>query len=355
MPGRGRFKHEEFWPEPDRTRWRRGLSPASLLHGTGHAAKWRPATRSKVGRAYATYLGWLDATGQLSDHEQPEQRFTPARIDANCTYPAETLAPASIRSQLTDLVRASSVIAPEADVTFLRRRAYCYPRTGDPLAKRRRMQEPEVLLQLGLDLMAAAESKTAKTRRTAVLYRDGLLIAVLACRAMRLRNLTSVEIGRHLTEKDEQWSLLFDATETKNHRTWENGWPESLVPHLVRYLEVYRPMLMGGRYQGDHLWISERPGPLTENGIYYAIVTRTKAAFGKPVNPHLFRDAAATSLAVHDPVNVQVGRHVLGHGHYRTMEEYYNQARSIEASASLNTALAKLRHRVQAKADCSED
>jgi hypothetical protein len=167
-------------------------------------------------QAYGTYLNWLDATGQLSDDEEPEQRFTPARVDAYRTYLAETLAPASIRSQLTDLARALSVVAPGANVAFLRRRAYCYPKTGDRLAKRQRMQEPEVLLQLGLDLMAAAESKTAKTRRTAVLYRDGLLISVLACRAMRLRNLTSVEIGRHLTEKDEKWSLLFDCTETRN-------------------------------------------------------------------------------------------------------------------------------------------
>jgi integrase len=345
VPGRGRFKHEDLWPEPDRTRWRRGLSPASLLDDTGHAAKWRPATCSKVGRAYATYINWLDATGQLFDHEQPEQRFTPARLDAYCTYLSETIAPTSIRSQLTDLVRALSVIAPGADAAFIRRRAYCYPKTGDRLTKRQRMQPPEVLLQLGIDLMAEAESKPLQTRLTAVLYRDGLLIAVLACRTMRLRNLTSVEIGRHLTEKDEQWGLLFDATETKNHREWANGWPESLVPHLLRYLGLYRPMLMDGRYEGDHLWISHRPGPLTENGIYYAIVTRTKAAFGKPVNPHLFRDAAATSLAVHDRANVKVGRHVLGHADYHTLETHYNQALSIEASSSLNAAIVKLRRR----------
>src|SRR5690606_12010003 len=109
------------------------------------------------------------------------------------------------------------------------------------------------------------------------------------------------------------------------------------------YLEIYRPMLMDGRYHGDNLWISERPGPLTENGIYYAIVTRTKDAFGYPVNPHLFRDAAATSLAVHDPASVQVGRHVLGHADYRTFEKHYKQAQSIEASSSLNMALHHLR------------
>lgn len=343
MPGRGRFKDVDAWPEPDGTRWRRGLSPASLLDDTGHAAKWRSASVSKVGRAYATYFNWLGLTGQLRTDELPEQRFTPERIDAYCRYLEAGVKPTTVRSQLTDLVRALSVLAPRLDVSFIRRRSSCYPKRGDPLAKRARLQEQAALLQLGLDLMEEAENTAAPTRRDAVRYRDGLLIAVLASRVMRLRNLTSIEIRGHLMEIDTQWSLTFAATETKNHRSWTNSWPERLVPHLLRYLEFYRLLLMDGRYHGNHLWISKRPGPLTDNGIYYAVTTRTKVAFGKSVNPHLFRDAAATSLAVHDPANVQLSRHILGHASYRTAQDYYNQARSLEASSNLNAAIEKLR------------
>lgn len=348
MAGRGRFKNQNCWPAADREAWRRGLSPLSLLDDTGRAAKWRPATISKVGRAYATYLNWLDLTRQLIDLEQPEQRFTRVRLDAYCAHLSESVRPTTIRSQLTDLVRALSVIAPKADVSLIRQRLRCYPKTGDRLAKRQRMQEPEVLLTLGLDLMADAESRSTPTRRDAVIYRDGLLIAVLACRALRLRNLTNVDIGRQLTEKCAQWALLFEATETKNHRPWMNGWPEVLIPHLNRYLGLYRPMLLNGRFDGPHLWISERPGPLTDNGIYYAIVTRTKKAFGKPVNPHLFRDAAATSLAVHDPAHVKIAHHVLVNA-YQTMEQHYNQAHAIEASANLNTTMRLLRKRSKSR------
>jgi integrase/recombinase XerD len=343
MPGRGRFKDDDAWPEPDGTRWRRGLSPASLLDVTGHAAKWREGTISKVGRAYATYLHWLETTGQLNDDEPPEQRFTPVRLDAYCAYHEPSVEPTTIRSQLTDLVRALSVLAPKANVTFIRRRSYCYPKCGDRLVKRQRMQESAALLQLGLDLMNLAESAATPTRRHALLYRDGLMIALLACRLMRLRNLTSIEIGRHLTELDGCWSLEFSGAETKNHRQWINLWPKRLVPHLLKYLEIYRPLLVNGRYEGNSLWISLRYGPLTDNGIYYAITTRTRDAFGWPINPHLFRDAAATSLAIHDPANVKLSRHVLGHGNYRTSEESYNQAQSIQASASLNAAMEKLR------------
>jgi integrase len=345
MPGRGRFKTVDAWPEPDRTRWRRGLSPASLLDETGHAAKWRPATISLVERAYASFLYWLETLGQLVEDEALEQRATPERIDAYCTYLEGKIKPTTIRLRLFGLMRALSVLAPSMEASLIRRRLRCYPAHGDRLAKRGRMQNDAALLQLGLDLIDEAESESQPTRHTAVVYRDGLMIAVLACRLMRLRNLTSVELERHLQLTDTRWSLQFAATETKNHRVWINGWPERLVPHLLRYLRIYRPLLMDGRYEGNHLWISQRPGPLTENGIYYAITTRTKTAFGKSVNPHLFRDCAATSVAIHDPTNVQLARHGLGHARYRTTQEYYNQAQCIEASDSLNAAVDRLRRR----------
>lgn len=329
--------------------WRRGLSPASLLDETGHAAKWRRDTVSKVGRAYATYLNWLDTTGQLRTHELPEERITPVRLDRYCAYLADCVKPTTIRSQLTDLARALSVLAPRMEVSFIRRRIYCYPKRGDPLTKRARMQEQAALVQLGLDLMSTADSRPAPTFNDAIIYRDGLMIAVLACRVMRLRNLTSIELDQHLKEVDAGWSLGFAATETKNHRAWLNSWPEQLVPKLLRYIRIYRPRLMGKRYDGNHLWISSRGGPLTDNGIYYAVTTRTRAAFGKSVNPHLFRDCLATSLAVHDPGNVQLARHALGHTDYATTQEFYNQAQSIEASTNLNAAIERLRGRHQKK------
>jgi site-specific recombinase XerD len=343
MPGRGRFKDVDMWPERDRGLWRRGISPASLLDDTGHAAKWPAATVSMVERGYASFLHWLEASGLLMSEETPEQRTVPERIEAYRAYLDGKVKPTTIRLRLYDLKRALGVLAPRMDVSFLKRRIRAYPKQGDRLRKRGRMQDLAALLQLGLDLMSEAASKPHPTRRDAVIYRDGLLIAILAYRLMRLRNLTSIEMERHLQQAEMLWSLQFAPNETKNHRAWLNSWPEELVPHLRQYLRVYRPILMDGRYDGNHLWVSQRSGPLTDNGIYYAITTRTKAAFGQSVNPHLFRDCAATSLAIHDPANVQLARHALGHCRYRTTQDYYNQAQCIEASDNLNTAMDRLR------------
>lgn len=138
--------------------------------------------------------------------------------------------------------------------------------------------------------------------------------------------------------------LAFSGSETKAHKPSSGVWPKDLEPHLMRYLDIYRPLLCNGRYNGDRLWVSQRPGPLTDNGIYYAITTRTRTAFGQSVNPHLFRDCAATSVAVDTPENIRLIHHLIGNS-FATMQKHYNQARSIEASAKLNSAVEKLRRR----------
>jgi integrase/recombinase XerD len=61
---------------------------------------------------------------------------------------------------------------------------------------------------------------------------------------------------------------------------------------------------------------------------------RTKDAFGEAVNPHLFRDAAATTLAIADPVNVRLAAPLLGHRTFATTERYYQQAQAYEGHRS---------------------
>ena len=43
-------------------------------------------------------------------------------------------------------------------------------------------------------------------------------------------------------------------SETKNHRRYEQPLPPALTAFIDRYLEVYRPRLLGGS-DDDRLWI----------------------------------------------------------------------------------------------------
>jgi integrase len=70
---------------------------------------------------------------------------------------------------------------------------------------------------------------------------------------------------------------------------------------------------------------------MTQIAIYDRIRQRTGEAFGAPINPHLFRDATATTLAIADPENVRVAAPLLGHRTFTTTERYYQQAKSFDA------------------------
>jgi integrase/recombinase XerD len=76
-----------------------------------------------------------------------------------------------------------------------------------------------------------------------------------------------------------------------------------------------------------------------EMAIYLRIRWHTQKAFGQAINPHLFRDAAATTLAIADPAHVRVAAPLLGHRTFTTTERYYQQARSFDAHRAYINAL----------------
>jgi integrase len=89
--------------------------------------------------------------------------------------------------------------------------------------------------------------------------------------------------------------------------------------------------------------VSSRGAALDTQGLFDAVTGRTRAAFGRPVNPHLFRDCAATTIAIEDPVHVRVATSILGHRSPATTERYYNLARSVEAARAWQATLSRLR------------
>jgi integrase/recombinase XerD len=133
------------------------------------------------------------------------------------------------------------------------------------------------------------------------------------------------------------------ASETKTKEPIDAHFPEEPVGYLERYLDHYRPLLMGGRHGGDRLWISYFFKPQAPHTIGVTIAERPKRALGRRVNPHLFRDCAATSIAVHDPDHVRIAAAVLGHRSLATTERHYNLATSLKAARNYQVELQRLR------------
>jgi integrase/recombinase XerD len=176
-----------------------------------------------------------------------------------------------------------------------------------------------------------------------VLYRDGLLVAFLVHRPLRLANLAAITVGGHLRRKGEGWWLSFKAAEVKGGRDIDCAWPVDLVPALERYLKVHRPMLMAGAREAlpaaDELWIGLGGRALGRSAIEFQVRSRTGEEFGKSIFPHAFRHLAATTIATADPENVEAASAVLSHGSRRTTEAHYNRAKMVDAGHRYHRAL----------------
>jgi integrase len=65
----------------------------------------------------------------------------------------------------------------------------------------------------------------------------------------------------------------------------------------------------------------------------------TRAHLGRDLSPHLFRDCAATSIAVRDPEHGGIIKDDLGHTTFKTGEKFYNQADMTSALRRFQVAV----------------
>jgi integrase len=249
---------------------------------------------------------------------------------------------------LEDLHAALQVMDPACDRSWMRRLISRVRVQHAPvIQKRDRVVDATDLFELGISLMRQASS--AKTvLEQAVHYRDGLIIGVLSTRPLRLRNLAELELGRTFVWRGDTWWIDIPGQETKTNEAIVMPLPFELASAIETYLKVHRPYLCGrrGRWTapiGSALWVSQDGSPLGDRSAYQQIVARTRAAFGHSVNPHLFRDCIATSIAIRDPEHVHIAARLLGHRTLSTIERYYNQANSIEAARQYQTLVSGIR------------
>jgi integrase len=294
---------------------------------------------------------------------KPADRVTSERVRAYIDELQAELAPYSVLARVRALHDALRVMEPESSWKWLAQlhrsvEAQAYP-TRDKLS---RLKPPEELIKLGERLMDAAEAAPERSaRRRAVRYRDGLLIGLLAYRPIRRKNLAMMRLGRHLIKVGGSWRLIFAAEETKTRVPYEAVLPAALGPRLEHYLSVHRPVLLRGESADgnpdappvhadlDAVWVSEDGIQLTYEAVAFQIVFRTRREFGRSLSPHLFRDCAATAIAVDNPKHIGDASLILGHADHRTTEKHYNHARSLEASRRHAAMLRSLRERLKAK------
>ena len=352
------------WPARDRVRWVQATEPDGLFGSGGVAAGWSDARKQMVACGYDDWLRWLKDHEQFDPKVEPGERVTRDRVGEYIAAMQDRCAPCTVLFSTRELYDALRAMAPEADWTWLAQLCRILKSRARPVRdKVSRLKPIDELAKLGERMMDEAEAAQASPRRRAVTYRDGLVIAFLAHRPVRLKNLAMMRLGQHLWRASGSWQVIFSAYETKSRRPYEAIFPSALAPRLERYLEVHRPVLMRGRQTGDDagtspihpqldaVWLSENGNPLPYAAVAAQIFIRTRRAFGRGLYPHAFRDCAATSVAVNNPRHIGDASLILGHADHRTTQKHYNHARSLEASRRHAATLSQLRETLKAKRD----
>ena len=336
------------WPADDRRLWLEACTPGSIFDEeiglrAGHAA----ISNTKDQKGYGRWLTWLRINEPECLKGPPAGRITLERVkDYTLGLKALGNSSQTILARLQELGAVAKVMEPTAPWRFINRLSARIRSGHKPARGKLALRPANELLELGLALMIS--DVALSPLQAAITYRDGLIIAFLALMPLRRRNLADLELGRSLREARQGWRVVFEEDETKTHAVYEVLVPEVLHQPLAAYLNVHRPLLAGrdGRWHSDPghmLWISKDGSPMTQMAIYDRIRARTKSAFGAAINPHLFRDAAATTMAVEDPRHVRIAAPLLGHRTFSTTEKYYQQATGLEAQRSFLAVIEELK------------
>lgn len=330
------------WPERDRTAWRAARLADEPVEEPGLAAHWAPPTAAHVALCYGYWLAWLDAQGQLDPVPDPGGRAKGAgprvhrlaavragpplggdhrgaaardaagdgaghrhRLAAHCRTPPADAGPAD----------------PEQDGAGARQRPARRRRHGaDGRCPRGPLPEP-------------ADAGAVPPQRAD----DGA--AGAAADARRQPGGPDARPASGDGRRPRARALRRGGGE--NRRPLAFTWPPAPVEALRTHLAVHRPALLDGSPTAQ-LWLG-RLGPLTTAGCREAIQAAAEAMCGVVIPPHVFRDSAATTVALRAPEEAPIIASILGHTTPRTAERHDNQANSLLAARSLQERVQALR------------
>jgi integrase len=303
------------WPSSDRLLWARAF---------GHDDPFAEVRLAKASEencmwAWRRFLGFLANNEPEALKIPPAERLTKGRVKLFAAHLAETNAPNSVASLVEAMYTAARAMMTDHDWNWLKAIKSRLQMAAPAKSATGPVITSVQLLELGLQLMD--ESKPlpdhAFSIHDAVDYRDGLMAALVAYIPIRPKNLTALEISRHVVLEGDRWFVIVPSEETKTGTPIEFSIPEMLVPHLIFYLDVVRPRILR-RGTCKALWVSPKGGALSYVGIVKSF-HRLSDRLGVRIAPHDARDAAATTWAISAPEQIGVARDLLTHSHLRTI------------------------------------
>jgi site-specific recombinase XerD len=321
------------WPDADRQAWEAACRPGIRLKPGGSADYLAEVSREDFARRYGAFLEFLQRRGNLDLNAAAAAQVTPSNVEPYITELKARVRSVTVWNCIYKLRRAAELLTPGNDYSWLAEIEKDLALIMEPRSKFDRSVFTQLLAQAGLTLVAETQQFAKNDRDRARGVRNGLMIALLAHRPMRIKNFATLEIGRTFKQVQDSWWIALPRQSTKTKRLDERRVPEILNDAIDVYLKQSRPDLLGSREPTDFLWISSRTGRrMTTKNLGTLISKITYRTLGVDVSPHLFRTAAATTAAMYGGSTPHLASAVLGHTDSRVTEEHYTRATSIEAA-----------------------
>jgi hypothetical protein len=235
------------WPATDQSAWTAAFETKRPVPGQPSGARLRGPTKLLLATCYARWLLWLSQNDVIALAHTPGARATEDRV---IDYLHDLHGEVCVRTLLNyacGLRRSLELMAPEQDMAWfipLVKNVKGY--VNETPAKRRPFVPSDQLFAFGLEIMDAASIRsTLPLHARAEAFRNGLAIAFLAARPLRLKNMVELEIAVHFIECQGGYRVELPPDRTKNRRWLAFPMPVKLTRYIRAYLADYRPALAG--------------------------------------------------------------------------------------------------------------
>ncbi len=197
------------------------------------------------------------------------------------------------------------------------------------------------LLLLPLELRREIERGKLPDYRRRVLGQMAVAIEILLFVPIRIKNLATLEINRHLVKAGKKLLLTIPSAEVKNRASdLDFELPEPTAELIGWYLKDVRKAVAGN--------MALFPGPSgshkDKNTLGLQITQTVHKYTGLKVNPHFFRHLAAKLYLDQNPGGYEVMRRVFGHKKMDTTSNFYAGLETRGAARHFGQEILKLRN-----------
>lgn len=332
-----------LWPVADQTAWANVIRPGNRLKRGGTGSHMKTITLEDLARRYGYFLDFLSRQGKLESDLAPAALVTAAHVESFLAELARRVGSVTLYETTFKLRRVSELLDPNADLTWLTEIEKDLDLAKQARPKFGRFVLTERLVEAGLTLTKEAErSSKMPAISTARQFRNGLMVAMLAMHPIRLKNFAALELGRSLISIDGRWWIILSDFETKERRPDERPIDELLLPLVDRYVLQYRTLLECRGKKSAAMWLGTTGNAMTYSGVEATITETTRQTVGIAMAPHMFRTAAASSAAVNDGANLNLGSAILNHRDQKTTEQHYRATSSLHAGKKFQEMIRRI-------------